>query len=256
MSVLAFGDDRSAGADTCWDWIVAHDWHGWSLEVITAEPPADMRPAPPEEAELHPWEPDSPRGGEGAGFETVTHLRAAVDPRVALISRVWDLVAIGPRGAGLLKSLHLGSTADWLLREPTSPLLIARKGGAVGKVLVAADGSPHAAGAIDTLISLPWLGGTTVRVVSVEDGGVEPEPILESAATRLSASGADVSTTVRRGNVTRSLMAEIEEWQPDLTVMGARGHSGLKRLMVGSSTSAVVGATSCSVLVAHAAESA
>lgn len=252
MSVLAFGDDRSEGANTCWNWIAAHRWDGWSLEVITAEAPADMRPVTEQEAELHQWEPDEPRDGSEAGFEPVTHLRAQVDARLALISRDWDLVAIGPRGSGLLKSLHLGSTADWLVREPTSPLLVARRPDPVARILVAADGSAHAARALDTLVLVPWLSGTTVRVISIDDGQIDAETIAETTRARLSSTGAEVETGIRQGNVTRSLMAEIEEWQPDLVVMGVRGHSPMKRLVVGSSTAAVVGDTDCSVLVAHA----
>jgi len=255
MSVLAFGDDRSEGANTCWELIVAHQWEGWSLEVVTAEAPADMRPATPEAAELHPWEPDfehgEPRDGSVAGFDSITHLRADVDPRVALITKDWDLVAIGARGSGLLKSLHLGSTADWLLREPTSPLLIARRPDPLTRILVAADGSPHAAGAIDTLISIPWVAGRTVRVISVGDGKVDAVATATAAAERLSSHGVDVETTVREGNATRTLMAEIDQWHPDLVVMGARGHSGIRRLMVGSTTATVASGTISSILVAH-----
>lgn len=251
MSVLCFGDDRSEGAETCWGLIAAHDWPGWDLEVITAESPEDMRPAPPDKSELHPWEPEDPRDGSAAGFDATTHLRAEVDPRVALISKVWDLVAIGARGFGMLRSIQLGSTADWLLREPTSPLLIARTAGRVSTILVATDGSPHATSAIQTLVSLPWLAGANVRVIAVEDRQVDAKAIVESTGEQISAHGADVETTIRRGNVTRSLMAEIEENTPDLVVMGARGHSGIRRLMVGSSTATVASGTECSMLVAH-----
>lgn len=254
MSVLAFGDDRSEGANTCWSLISAHDWRGWSLEVVSAEAPADMRPVTPEAADLHPWEPEEPRDGSSAGFDSTIHLRADVDPRVALISKSWDLVAIGARGSGLLKSLHLGSTADWLLREPTSPLLIARKPDRLVRVLVAADGSPHAAGAIDALISTPWVGGTAVRVISVGDGKVDAEATVDAAARRLSSHGAEVETTVRHGSATRSLMDEIGDWHPDLVVMGARGHSGIRRLVVGSSTATVASGTTSSLLVAHAGD--
>lgn len=253
MSVLAFGDDRSEGANTCWDWIVAHNWDGWNLEVVTAEAPADMRPVSSEEAELHPWEPDDPRDGSAAGFDSTTHLRAEVDPRVALISREWDLVAVGPRGSGLLKSLHLGSTTDWLIREPTSPLLVARRPDEVARIMVAADGSPHAEHALDTLVTVPWLSGKSLRVISVDDGQADAEANAGKAGERLSSHGASVETTIRQGNVTRSLMAEIDEWRPDLVVMGVRGHSAIQRLVVGSSTAAVVSDTDCSVLVAHAA---
>ncbi|HSK06461.1 MAG TPA: universal stress protein [Acidimicrobiia bacterium] len=252
---LAFGDDGSKGADTCWRWIISQRWEGWGLEVVTCTPPADMRPVPPEAAQLHPWDPERPRDPGGAGFDSVTHSQAEVDPRLALISRVWDLVAIGPRGSGLLKSLHLGSTADWLLREPTSPLVVARRPDPVRRVLVATDGSTHAARAISTLASLPWLPATSIRILSVDDGRIDAEGSLAAAWQVLAQSGAATETVTRKGTVTAALLAETEEWGADLVAMGARGHSGLKRLVIGSSTAAIAGSIDSSVLVAHATPS-
>ena len=251
---LAFGDDRSEGAGVCWEWIASHHWEGWDLEVVSAQAPADMHPVSSDQADLHPWEPQEPRDAPEADFASITHLRADVDPRVALISKDWDLVAIGARGSGLLKSLHLGSTADWLLREPTSPLLVAKRTGRVERVLVAADGSPHAARAIATLTSLPWLGATTIRIVSVDDGKVDTDGAASTASQALEQVGAHVETVTRRGNPTRTLTAEIHEWGPHLVVMGARGHSGIKRLVIGSSTAAVAGMSRIALLVAHATD--
>ena len=94
--------------------------------------------------ELHPWDPPTPRAvSADAEFAESVDLAAEADPRLVL-SRAADLLVIGPRGPGLLKSLHLGSTADWLLAHPPAPLLIARHGGAVQTAVVCADGSPHA----------------------------------------------------------------------------------------------------------------
>lgn len=250
--VLAFGDDRSPEADRCWDWIAAHNWDGWRLEIVTAEPPVGMHPVPPEEAELHPWEPEQPRNAEGHGFSGIEYLHAEIDPRLALISRPWDLVAIGPRGSGRLKTLHLGSTADWLIREPASPLVVPRQPGSVSKVVVGADGSAHARRAIESLASLPWLDGVTIRVVAVDDGRVDTGTAIEQATASLSSSGADVDGVTREGKPTDVLLDEIETTQPDLVVLGARGHGGIKRLVVGSTTSAIAGSTDRSILVAHA----
>lgn len=250
--VLAFGDDGSEPADRCWSWIASHQWSGWDLEVVTAQPAEGMQPVPPELAELHPWQPESPRPGEQVGFGSVTHLTAEVDPRVALIARDWDLVAIGPRGRGLMKRLHLGSTADWLLREPTSPLVIARSPGPVNRVLVADDGSVHARRAIETLVGLPWVDRVSATLLVVDDGRVDTAAVTESAASRLTGLAADV--VVRRGEARAVIVEEIDQTTPDLVVMGARGDRGLRRLFLGSSASAVASSTDCSLLVAHARE--
>lgn len=249
--VLAFGDDRSAGADRCWEWIVGRRWDGWRLEVVTAEPPADLRPVEPEEARLHRWDPESPRQPVDRGFVGVEHLRAEIDPRVALIARTWDLVAVGPHADGWLKALRLGSTADWLLREPASPLVIARQSEPVKEVLLAADGSPHAARATNTLAILPWINGIVVRIVAIDDGRTDTEMALGAASRSLSATGAVLETVTRRGRPTNVIVEEIERTSPDLVVMGARGRGGIKRLVLGSTTAAVAGSTDRSLLVAH-----
>jgi nucleotide-binding universal stress UspA family protein len=251
---LAFGDDGSDGAERCWDWIASHTWAGWALEVVTTEAPADMHPVSPEDAELHRWEPDRPRDVAGLGFESVDYLRAELDPRVALIAKEWDLVAIGPRGSGVLKALHLGSTADWLLRQPTSPLLIARRGERVQQVMVCADGSYHALRAIQTLTSLPLLARAAVKVLAVDDGRIDPRSAIDTAADLLAPSAAGIEEVIRRGRPTKAILAEIARTRPDLVVMGARGLAGLKRLVLGSTTSAVSGSADVSLLVAHALE--
>lgn len=252
---MAFGDDHSPGADTAWDWIASHRWPGWSLEIVTADPPEDMRPVDEEEARLRPWEPDEPRDPEDSGFDSVVNLHAALDPRVALIEKSWDLVTIGPRGSGMLKSLHLGSTADWLLRQPVSPLLIARQAGPVRKVLVATDGSEHARRAVRTLATFPWLDGVAVHVVTVAERRFESDEAFISATDALSGSGVDIVDTVeRQGRPTHAIVDEVEKVDPDLIVMGARGHGRIRRVVIGSTAAAIAGSSDRSMLVAHASE--
>lgn len=251
---LAFGDDRSAEADRCWDWITSHRWDGWRLEIVTAQAPTDMRPVSSNEAELHQWHPDEPRIPAELGFAVVEHLRAEIDPRVALIARAWDLLAIGPRGSGLLKALHLGSTADWLLRDPTSPLVIARQPGPVRSALVAADGSPHAGRALDALVALPWLDGVNVHVVAVDDGRTDTEEAIGEATDTLSVTRADVVASTVSGDPVRVILDEISTTEPDIVVMGVRGSNRIKHLVVGSTTASVAGSTDRTLLVAHARE--
>lgn len=250
--VLAFGDDRSEEANRCWSWIQSQRWDGWRLEIVTAEPHPDMAPIEPEEAKLHPWEPDDPRTPGDNGFVDVEYLHAEMDPRVALISRSWDLVAIGPRGQGILKGLHLGSTADWLLREPTSPLVVARQPEPVRSVLFAADGSAHAQRALGTLIKLSWVAEMKVRVVTVEDGQADTAVAQREATSTLSEAGAEAEGEVLRGNPRKAILDEIEKVAPDMVVMGARGLKGVKRLVVGSTTAAVARSTDRTLLIAHA----
>ncbi|MFN0089703.1 MAG: universal stress protein [Acidimicrobiales bacterium] len=244
---LLFGDDSSPAADLAWAWIEAQRWPGWRVEVVTAADPLGP-PPDPAAAELHPWEPPSPRRPRpSAALERIDHLTARLDPRLALSSPA-DLVVIGPRGPGLWKSLHLGSTAEWLLAHPPSPLVIARRGEPVRTVLAAHDGSSHSEAALAALAALPWLGDAAVSVVVVDDGRSAVADAAAAAQRRLP--GAELLT--RAGKPTAVIEGLLEERRPDLVALGTRGLTGIRRLRVGSTAAAVARAAPCSVLVACA----
>ena len=252
---LVFGDDGSREADVAWLFVNSHVWPGWSLEIIAAEMPEVGKPVPHEESELHTWEPPSPRQPfREAGFERVTNLTARADPRLVL-SRDSDLLVIGPRGPGVFKSLHLGSTADWLLLHPPSPLLIARHGHRVRRVTLCADGSAHADRVAEAVAALPWVADVELTVVVVDDGRIDVDRATSSARDRLERNGATVNVCLYSGKPTNAISRHIDESAPDLVAMGTRGLTGFRRLRLGSTASAVTRTASCSVLVACVDES-
>lgn len=249
---IAFGDDGSPGADVAWLWIVEHAWPGWALDVVTAHDPPIGPPPSQAERTLHEWAPASMRHAPpAAALAGVRHLTASIDPRLALLEPA-DLVVVGAQGAGVLHALHLGSTADWLLHDPTSPLVVARHGRATTRVLVCADGSAHAAAAIAAAATLPWLASTSVRVLVVDNGVIDAELAAGSTVAALRPTGAAIEVVRAQGRPTSAVLAEIATSSPDLVVLGTRGLGGWQRLRLGSTTNAVVRGTGCSVLVANA----
>lgn len=251
---LVFGDDRSPGSEVCWGWIDAQRWPGWRLEVVTAHMPAAGPPLPATETTLHPWSPEQPRvPSPTTGFTVVEHLTAEADPRLAL-DRPADLLAVGPRGPGLLKALHLGSTAEWLLEQPPAPLVMARLAAPVRTALVCHDGSEHAQAATEALARLPWTADVAVTVLAIDDGRVDAGAAIERARAVLAdrTAGFDASTVA--GRPTASIHDAIEGRRPDLVVLGTRGLTGLHRLRVGSTAGAVARSARCSVLVARPGE--
>src|SRR5436190_24181799 len=126
-STLVFGDDGSPSADLAWMWINSHPWPTWRLEVVRAVVPEVVKVSATR-SEAHEWHPDNPRTAFAeARFDDVVHLTIEQDPRIAL-TRHTDLLVIGQRGPGLAKAMHIGSTAEWLLVHPPSPMVIARGG--------------------------------------------------------------------------------------------------------------------------------
>lgn len=248
--LVTFGDDGTPAADVGWLFVNNHRWPGWHVDVVHAVMPPVGAPVPAGQSALHEWTPPVPRQAfREAGFASVCHLTAEADPRLALCVDA-DLLVIGPRGPGLLKHLHLGSTADWLLTRPPAPLVIVRHAAATRRAVVCVDGSAHADLAVAVLARLPWVSGVHVTVLAVDDGRVDVPRATAAASEVLGAAGADVHVVVGTGRPTTAIDEHITRQRPDLVVLGTRGLTGLQHLRVGSTASAIARLAPCNVLVA------
>ena len=121
MKRIVFGDDHSPGADVAWGWLNAQDWSGWPVDVVSVVP-HDYTP------EIHDTEPELFPARDtvaAAGLAPVTSLVLEGDPRVILLEHADDgLLVVGARGAGGLEGMIVGSTTDWLMRSPPSPMVM------------------------------------------------------------------------------------------------------------------------------------
>lgn len=262
--LLTFGDDGSAGADTAWGWVTSQPWPNWQVEVVAIVPLSpDSFTHPVSEFELHPWQPPTPRAFDSSWqVEGVVNLTIEHDPRLVLSCREQsNLIVIGARGKGVLKTMRLGSTAEWLMECPNTPLLIAKREGAVKKILVCVDGSNHADAAVQTLVSMPLIKGAVVTVLGVVESTGEVAKRVAAAGDLLEAAGADVTEVVAEQDPMVMLVSPrmtisdfLRDENPDLVVMGTRGMTGLKKVVVGSVASAIAHHADCSVLLARAAE--
>ncbi len=250
VRTLVFGDDGSPAADIAWLLINNHSWPGWQLEIITARPSAIGPPASPERTVLHRWDPPQPRPvSTEARFAHVVYLTAVTDPRLALL-RHCDLLVIGPRGPGLLKALHVGSTADWLLVHPPAPLLIARHGHTIRSVVLCSDGSPHANRVTAALAHLPWVRQLDITVLVIDDSRTDVDDAIRAARVLLEPCGANVDMRVEIGKPSAMIHGHIDQTSPHLVALGTSGLSGLRHLSVCSTASAIARTSPCSVLVA------
>lgn len=264
MQRVVFGDDHSTGADIAWGWLNAQDWSGWKLDVVTAVQ-SDRVVPPPEAVHMHAWSPDDPRHVlPAAHLEIVAFLTAEQDPRV-LLNSCWDdsLLVIGARGTGRVAEMLFGSTADWLMRSPSGPLLVARDASPTRSVVVAVDGSHHAMAAVQALSALPWVGQTECQVLSVINSVDDSEVACREAADLLRSAGAQVKVRVLELdewqvdlNPARRVLEEIDSVHPDLVVMGTTGRTGWPRLWYGSVAGVVAHNFDGNVLLARADASA
>lgn len=255
--LVVFGDDASTGADAAWLWVNMQTWPGWDVEVFTAVLPAIGPPPGPERGSVHTWSPPEPRRGFAeARISDLRHTTAEADPRHTLTVRGdAALLVIGGRGSREergLREFHIGSTAEFLVHRPPTPLVIARHATTVRRVVAGVDGSPHAERALGVLAGLPWASQIEgVTLLSIEDGDTDTSQALATARSILGEIPADEVIVPLDGNHADRVLDMAAQSGAQLVVLGTRGRSPIRRLLAGSTASSVVSHSPVSVLLAH-----
>lgn len=254
---MVFADDFSQSADVAWLWVNSHPWPDWSIDVITAEQ------TDPTSTKLEPWQPDYPRVllAPDSDHTSVGFLRSRGEPRPTLEALDHDLLVVGPKGRGLRKFLHLGSTAESLANDPPLPLVVAKHGVPTKRVIVTSDGSPNCQRALEVFRDMPWIGQTEVMVLTVPQEGIDADHAVGRAAEHLAGLPASIDTWVLEPDdlqvfyQPRDMIREVAtKWKADLLVMGSRGVSGLTAMKSGSITGWLADHAPCSVLLARVRE--
>jgi nucleotide-binding universal stress UspA family protein len=160
-----------------------------------------------------------------------------------------SLIVMGKRGeAADFATLHLGSNLERVARATKRPLLVASRAfRPIGRFLIAFDGGQSIAKAIQHMVVDRLLRGLECRLLMV--GSVTPErrKRLLDAATTLRNAGYPIEARIEPGQPDEVIAREVEVSQFDLLVMGAYGHSRIRSLIIGSTTTQMI--RSCRVPV-------
>ena len=150
-----------------------------------------------------------------------------------------ELIVIGKRGEGAdFAKMHLGSNLERVVRSSKRPVFVAARGfSEIGSVLVAFDGGPSAMKAVDYVATSPVFAGVSIRLLTVGNESAEAAAKLESARARLAAAGLEVTAGIQPGQPETVIADIVEQGGVDLLVMGAYGHSRIRSLFMGSTTS-------------------
>ncbi|MEO1016091.1 MAG: universal stress protein [Pseudomonadota bacterium] len=188
-----------------------------------------------------------------AGVQEVTETLRHGDLLDALAEREVDaeLVVIGKRGeAADFAKLHLGSNLERIVRASHRPVLItARAFHPVKKVLLAFDGGPSATKAVDAMRHSPLFAETSVDLVTVGEARGAAQRKLDDAGDQLRTAGLEVNSRIEPGQPETVIAEAVERDHIDLLVMGAYGHSRLRSLVIGSTTSEMIRACRIPILL-------
>lgn len=132
---------------------------------------------------------------------------------------------------------HVGSQLETVIRSVHRPvLLVPDEFRAPRSAMLAFDGSPTAFRSIELLAGTPVFKGMPLHLVMVGSDTEEHRAHLQHAKEALSALDMEIHLAIRDGDVEQTLHAYQEEHDIDMLVMGAYGHSRVRRFLVGSTT--------------------
>jgi len=160
-----------------------------------------------------------------------------------------DLIVIGKRGEGTESDeMHLGSNFERVVRASHKPIMVASMNfRPVKRALIAFDGGASAMKSVNYLTQNQAFNDIECHLLSVAEPSGKAKKQLESAAALLTNAGYTVGTTIQAGQPERVICEKIRSDNFDLLLMGAYGHSHIRNLIIGSTTTAMI--RSCKIPV-------
>jgi len=188
-----------------------------------------------------------------------------------------DLVAVGSRGLGPYKGYLLGSVSDHVANHARCSVLLAKTPPKrTGRYLLALDDSRYAVAVLRWLWELDLSKGASIHLVKVFRSMEEfPDPdggewvcacdrtapamfapwggapaVLEAMCEKgLDAKAARVTVEVRFGQEVPEILASVRKFEPELLVIGAKGHYASAGSPLGNVARELVDHAPCSVLI-------
>ena len=205
---------------------------------------------------------------ERAGVSYTTLLKWGNVPETILQTATeedCDLIALGSRVVTGLKRLIVGRTLNAVAAKAQRPVLVIKHPPALPsglalwrRILVATGGSPWSDVAVDHALDLARTQGLAVCLLCVDSGRVRSflpsatsgtKDTLALAEARAAAAGVPCEAHLAYGNIADAIREAAIRRACDAIILGSRGLTGFKRLMLGSISNAVTAKTLLPVLI-------
>lgn len=174
-------------------------------------------------------------------------------------ARDWgaSIVVLGSHGRKGVARILLGSGAEQILREGTTPALVTRGSpppdGRFRRILVAVDGSPSTRKAVEAALEIARDGNAALRLFHsigelaflgdyqyggpvLEEAKARGEQLLRDAAQVARTAGVESQSGIGVGilGLGEAVAHDAAEWRADLVVVGTHGRRGWRRAVLGS----------------------
>lgn len=209
-------------------------------------------------------------GAEAAGVPHVPFLKWGNVPEAIIqtaAEEACDLIVLGARQVTGLKRLMVGGTSNAVAAKAQQPVLIVKQPPAVAskvplwqRALVATGGSPWSDVAVEHALELAQQQCLALDILHVDSARPrqrdalyvatsEGKNIIALAEARALTAGITFQTQLTYGNVVETILDTATRQQSDLIILGSRGLTGWKRLMLGSISNAIAAKSLLPVLI-------
>ncbi|MBP7828956.1 MAG: universal stress protein [Kiritimatiellae bacterium] len=180
-----------------------------------------------------------------AGLQAESWLKMGHPARVILEEETRaELVVMGQRGehADWMGDL-MGSTVERVIRHSIKPcLVVPDRFKPFTRILAAYDGSLHASQALREAAELAVALDLEIVVLTVAESGDKEKAaaVSKDAMALVGAHGARARAQIGHGRSAATILECAQQEQCDLIVVGAYGHSRVREMILGSTTTTLV----------------
>lgn len=190
-------------------------------------------------------------GASAAGKIEPVHLHGGIIETILEREAHAELVVMGKRGAsGQFATAHIGSKIERVLRAGKKPLVVApQEFLPPDDVVIAYDGSRSILRALEYVAGSPIFDGMPIQLVMAGAQSEAHRAELEWAVLAVAVNGRKASWSLLPGAPDTVIANFMADRSKSMLVMGSHGHSPLRTLIVGSTTTAVIRAVHAPILL-------
>lgn len=173
-----------------------------------------------------------------------------------------NLIMVGSNCKNSLERIIIGSVSQAILNSAQCPVIVAKTPCSFAhaeepvfkNVLLPIDNSVFSVAAVRWLTNFRWTADTKLVVLAVVEQDTDLDQVHNSLNNRAGElaryfRSGNILTEIVRGEPQQTIIDVAHRYHSDLIVMGSHGHTGFKKLILGSVSQAVSHQAPCAVAI-------